>query len=83
MPTTNNARNLCEQRLHALLTTHILAADGYHWPGSDSMVIDDVLHEYPKAAELGRVPGRAELCQKHPELASAVAHFFDCVRPTI
>ena len=83
MPTTNDARKLCQQRLHGLLTTLILVADGYHWPGSDGLLIEDVLREYPAVARQGRVPGREDLCREHPDLAQAVADFFDCLRTTV
>ena len=73
---------LCDQRLRHLLTTLILNADGYHWPGTDGLMIEDVLHEYPKAAHEHRVPDRDELCLRHPEMALAVADFFDSRRTT-
>lgn len=77
MSPTENDKQLCEQRLHSLLATIILVADGYHWPGADGILLDDLLREYPEVARRGFVPGREELCRKHPELASAVADFFD------
>ncbi len=71
-----NENRLNQERLQNLLTTLILVADGYRWPGADGLLVEDVLREYPEAARRGRVPSREELCRKHPELASEVANFF-------
>ncbi len=83
MPNLPDEQRLNTERLHNLLTTLILVADGYRWPGGDGLMVEDVLREYPKVARQGRVPGCEELCRRHPELASEVASFFACFRSTI
>lgn len=75
--------NRDEEKLHCLLATLILVADGFHWPGADGMLLEDLLREYPRIAHEGHVPGRDELCRRHPELAQAVADFFDCFRSRV
>jgi len=83
MSPTHDEMKRSEHHLHHLLVTLILVADGYHWPGADGMMTDDLLREYANVAREGRVPGREELCRRHPELAHVVADFFDCFRSTI
>ena len=57
-----------------LLAGYLLASGWVAWPGSDGMVVEElVLAEYPAAAAAGRVPGAAELRARHPDLAGAVA----------
>ena len=73
-----NEKRLNEERLHNLLTTLILVADGYHWPGGDGLLVEDVLREYPRAARHGHVPSQENLCRRHPELTSAITDFFVC-----
>lgn len=80
-PTPDDDR-LNELRLRALLATLILVADGFRWPGSDGLTVDDLLRAYPALARQGRVPGPEELCRRHPELARALADFFDPARPS-
>jgi hypothetical protein len=73
--------DLMRERLFAVLTTYAFIADSYHWPGSDSMTVEDVLREYPANARQCHVPDCAELCRRHPELASAIADFFAQLEP--
>jgi hypothetical protein len=40
------------------------------------LLVEDALREYPAAAAARVVPGEAELCARHPELAPQIAEFF-------
>jgi hypothetical protein len=59
-----------------LLLSHLLAARAIRWPGGDGLTLDDVLSFYPEAIGNGKVPGRDELCRRHPELSDAIAAYF-------
>ena len=57
-----------------LLAGYLLASGWVAWPGSDGMVVGElVLAEYPAAAAAGRVPAAAELRARHPHLAEVLA----------
>ena len=45
-------------------------------PGADGMLVEEVVHDYPAAASARAVPGEAELCERHPNLAPQVVAFF-------
>lgn len=64
-----------QERLRELLLGHLLAATA-HWPGADSLTVDDVLPGYPAAARSGRVPDGRTLLRSHPELAAEIEVFF-------
>ncbi len=68
MPTT--------QPLTDLLTGYLVNSPTARWPGADGVTVADMLSEYPAAASARWVPGEAELCDRHPELAPHVVAFF-------
>jgi hypothetical protein len=65
-----------EREWKDLLLTHLLAANYPPWPGADGLAVDEVLSMYPQASAHGLVPGPAELCDRHPELAEHLRQFF-------
>jgi hypothetical protein len=46
------------------------------WPGVDGLTKDDVLNTYHDASVEGKVPGRHELCCRHPELITEIQALF-------
>ena len=62
--------------LSEVLTAYLLSSPAYRWPGADGLLVEDVLREYPTAAAARSVPGEAELCNRHPELAAQIVAFF-------
>jgi hypothetical protein len=64
-------------RVAALLAGYLIASGRVAWPGTDGLVVEElVMTEYLPAAAAGRVPDAAELQARHPHLAGAVAAFF-------
>ncbi len=51
-------------------------------PGADGVLLEDVLASYEALAARGQVPGEAELCRLHPELAARLVAFFHLQHPT-
>jgi hypothetical protein len=62
--------------LREVLLACLQAEGAFPWPGADGLTVDEVLAAYADAARLGRVPGLAQLCRQHPDLADEVAAFF-------
>ena len=61
-------------RVAELLAGYLAASGRVAWPGTDGMVVEDlVLAEYIPAVAAGRVPDPAELRERHPDLAEALA----------
>jgi hypothetical protein len=58
-----------------LLTGYMLACPAFRWPGSDGMLVEDVLAGYETLAGAGEVPTVEELCASHPELAARLTTF--------
>ncbi|MBO0697544.1 MAG: hypothetical protein J2P46_04055, partial [Zavarzinella sp.] len=58
-----------------LLTGYLLDCPVFRWPGSDGMLVEDVLAGYEALAAAGHVPPEATLCAEHPELAGRLAAF--------
>ena len=59
-----------------VLAGYLLTAPAFRWPGTDGLLVEDVLREYPAAAAAWVVPGEVELCERHPELAPQIVAFF-------
>ncbi len=59
-----------------LLAVYLATAPRLHCPGCDGLLTTEVVAEYPVAAATGVVPGEAELCDRHPELAADIVAFF-------
>jgi hypothetical protein len=59
-----------------------LANHAFAWPGADGLTIQDALDSYLQAVARGRVPGREELCRRHPELCDQLASWFASVAIT-
>ena len=65
-------------RVAELLAGYLVASGRVAWPGTDGLVIEElVLTEYAPAVAAGRVPGAAELRARHPDLADAVTALLD------
>jgi hypothetical protein len=64
------------RQLQEVLLGYLQAADSPRWPGADGLTVQDVLASYAEAAAAGRVPDRATLLARHPELAEALCTFF-------
>ena len=63
-------------RVAELLAGYLVASGRVAWPGTDGLVVGElVLAEYPAAVAAGRVPGAAELRLRHPDVADEVAAF--------
>jgi hypothetical protein len=59
-----------------LLTGYLLGCPAFRWPGSDGVLVEDVLAGYEALAAAGHVPPEATLCAEHPELATRLVAFF-------
>jgi hypothetical protein len=64
-----------QERLQELLVAHLLRVVD-HWPGAESMTVEDVLPCYLQAARSGRAPDERELLRMHPELVTEIEIFF-------
>jgi hypothetical protein len=62
-----------------LLTGHLLGCPAFGWPGSDGVLVEDVLAGYEALASAGHVPPADRLCADHPELAERLTAFFTLV----
>ena len=68
--------------LAGLLADYLAHSPSNCFPGADGMLIDEVVRDYPAAANAQAVPGEVELCHRHPHLApQVVAFFFEDKRP--
>ena len=74
MPTSESPAGL--RPVAELLTDYLLHSPGVHMPGSDGMLLVDVLASYEALAADGQVPTEAQLCQLHPDLAARLSAFF-------
>jgi hypothetical protein len=63
-------------KLKDLLLRYLQAVSYPPWPGTDGLMVDDVVAMYPIASEQGLVPGPNELRHRHPELAKELQEFF-------
>jgi hypothetical protein len=63
------------ERLQEVLVGHLLRVVD-HWPGAESMTIEDVLPCYLQAARSGRAPDERELLRTYPELVTEIEIFF-------
>ncbi len=63
-------------RLQEVLLGYMRAAGLPHWPGTDGLMLAEVLNCYPHAVAAGLVPGREELLLRHADLADALADVF-------
>jgi hypothetical protein len=59
-----------------LLAGYLLDCPAFGWPGSDGVLVEDVLAGYEALAAAGHVPPEAQLCAEHPELAVRLTAFF-------
>jgi hypothetical protein len=59
-----------------LLTGYLLGCPAFRWPGSDGVLVEDVLADYAALAAAGHVPPPARLCADHPDLAGRLSAFF-------
>jgi hypothetical protein len=82
-PNLSACRHTPLERLRHLLAGYLVMADPYRWPGTDGLTEEDVLLDYFEAVRQGRVPDRDELARRHPELAQAVAEFFEHERAVV
>ena len=62
--------------LQDTLAQYLANSPASNMPGADGMLVEEVVHDYPAAASARAVPGEAELCERHPNLASQVVAFF-------
>lgn len=65
-----------------LLADYLAGSPHATLPGADGVLVEDVLAGYEALAARGRVPDEAELCRRHPELASRLVAFFHLQHPT-
>lgn len=72
----NETTAAARRQLQEVLLGYLQAADSPRWPGADGLTVQDVLASYPEATAMGRVPDRATLLLRHPELADALCIFF-------
>jgi hypothetical protein len=66
-------------RLRDVLLAYLHVEGAFPWPGTDGLTLDEVLAAYIDAARHGRVPGLAQLCRRHPELADEAIALFAAV----
>jgi hypothetical protein len=64
------------RRLQEILLGHLQAAGVPVWPGTDGLMLAEVLRTYLPAAAARRVPGREQLQAEHPHLDQVLAAFF-------
>jgi selenocysteine lyase/cysteine desulfurase len=64
------------ERLREVLLGYLQAAGCPQWPGTDGLMLEDVLRSYPANAAAGRVPDRQQLLREYPELREALLAFF-------
>jgi hypothetical protein len=65
-----------------LLTGYLLGCPAFGWPGSDGVLVEDVLAGYEALAAAGHVPPETQLCAEHPELAARLSAFFALTHET-
>lgn len=62
------------ERLQEVLLGYL--RDCPSWPGTDGITVTEILSSYALLAERGRVPDRAGLLRRHPELTAEVEKYF-------
>ncbi len=70
------AVNLRKQRLQEILLGYLQASAVPLGPGTDGLTLQDALLAYPQAAATGRVPDKAELLRRHPDLTDVLEAWF-------
>src|SRR4051794_27252042 len=65
MPTKSKEPAPAVVSLDDILLGYLLPV--WPWPGGDGITTVEVLAYYPRAAALGQVPDREQLCKVHPQ----------------